>query len=114
MDQVHPPPVLCSQCHGEVGQAPPQRPPLPKIIIDVGSLYLWCILYKYDNDIFILSPLKEMKLKILGSPLPSRVEDVEMEMDTLGPPKPTAVQQRKKSRVKTFWGPRSPLVLCIE
>ena len=58
--------------------------------------------FVYDNAIFILSPLKEMKLKILGSPLPSRVEDVEMEMDTLGPPKPTAVQQRKKSRVKTF------------
>ena len=42
-----------------------------------------------------------MKLKILGSPLPSRVDDVEMEMDTLGPPKPAndGVMQRKKSRV---------------
>ena len=43
-----------------------------------------------------------MKLKILGSPLPSnRVDDVEMEMDTLGPPQTaaTAGKQRKKSRV---------------
>ena len=42
--------------------------------------------------------LKEMKLKILGSPLPARV-DGEMEMETLGPPKPDAVMERKKSRV---------------
>ena len=44
--------------------------------------------------------MKEMKLKILGSPLPTRVEDGEMEMDTLGPPQPpAAVMERKKSRV---------------
>ena len=44
--------------------------------------------------------LKEMKLKILGSPLPSSRVDTEgeMEMDTLGPPQP-AVMERKKSRV---------------
>ena len=43
-----------------------------------------------------------MKLKILGSPLPSRVDDVEMEMDTLGPAN-AAVMQRKKSRVRASW-----------
>ena len=43
-------------------------------------------------------PPQEMKLKILGSPVPSRV-DGEMEMETLGPPKPDAVMERKKSRV---------------
>ena len=41
---------------------------------------------------------QEMKFKILGSPVPSRV-DGEMEMETLGPPKPDAVMERKKSRV---------------
>ena len=53
------------------GGRPPARP-LPKIIIE------------------------EMKLKILGSPLPARVEEEEagMEMVTLGPP----VVERKKSR----------------
>ena len=43
---------------------------------------------------------QEMKFKILGSPVPSRV-DGEMEMETLGPPKPDAVMERKKSRVST-------------
>ena len=43
-------------------------------------------------------PPQEMKFKILGSPVPSRV-DGEMEMETLGPPKPDAVMERKKSRV---------------
>ena len=38
VEQVSGPPVLCSQCHGEVGRVPPQRPPLPKIIIDVSTL----------------------------------------------------------------------------
>ena len=54
---------------------------------------------------YLSFPLEEMKLKILGSPLPSRVDDVEMEMDTLGPPKPAnaAVMQRKKSRVRASW-----------
>ena len=52
------------------GGRPPARP-LPKIIIE------------------------EMKLKILGSPLPARVEEeAGMEMVTLGPP----VVERKKSR----------------
>ena len=49
--------------------------------------------------------MKEMKLKILGSPLPSSRVDkqmqMEMEMDTLGPPQPNAVMERKKSRVTT-------------
>ena len=35
--QVSGAPVLCSQCHGQVGRpGQAQRPPLPKIIIDVG------------------------------------------------------------------------------
>ena len=87
-------PILCSQCHGEVDR--PQKLHLPKIIIDVSTPTTLTL------STYLTHPhlMKEMKLKILGSPLPTRVEDGEMEMDTLGPPQPpAAVMERKKSRV---------------
>ena len=69
----------------------------------------WCEqpwhLYVQTNHTLHPVLMKEMKLKILGSPLPSSRVDkqmqMEMEMDTLGPPQPNAVMERKKSRVTT-------------
>lgn len=64
------PPVLCSHCHSQVGVGQPPGRPFPTIII------------------------QNVKQKILGSPLPSRV-DTDIEMDTLGAPSNI---ERKKSR----------------